>query len=199
MEAVESFCKQLDGPETDVLRELVKVFVERLMAEQADAICGAPYGERSEERVNKRNGYRSRAVDTRVGTIEVGIPKLREGSYFPTWLVEPRRRAERALVAVVAECYVKCVSTLNGSTIRITLPAILVDQPAEHVPSFDRRSDPPDLRCSVAGGYSQAQPPVSSLLHVVIDVRLEHSLEMSTTVDQDVVEALPAHGPHEPL
>src|SRR5438034_9401924 len=100
MEAVESFCKQLDGPDMDVLRELVKVFVERLMAEQADAICGAPYGERSEERVNKRNGYRSRAVDTRVGTIEVGIPKLREGSYFPTWLVEPRRRAERALVAV---------------------------------------------------------------------------------------------------
>src|SRR5437867_84740 len=107
MEAVESFCKQLDGPDMDVLRELVKVFVERLMAEQADAICGAPYGERSEERVNKRNGYRSRAVDTRVGTIEVGIPKLREGSYFPTWLVEPRRRAERALVAVVAECYVR--------------------------------------------------------------------------------------------
>jgi transposase-like protein len=111
MEAVESFCKQLDGPDMDVLRELVKVFVERLMAEQADAICGAPYGERSEERVNKRNGYRPRTVDTRVGTIEVGIPKLREGSYFPTWLVEPRRRAERALVAVIAECYVRGVST----------------------------------------------------------------------------------------
>lgn len=111
MEAVESFCKQLDGPDMDVLRELVKVFVERLMSEQADSICGAPYGERSEERVNKRNGYRERAVDTRVGTIEVGIPKLREGSYFPTWLVEPRRRAERALVAVVAECYVRGVST----------------------------------------------------------------------------------------
>ncbi len=111
MEAVESFCKQLDGPDMDVLRELVKVFVERLMAEQADAICGAPYGERSEDRVNKRNGYRARAVDTRVGTIEVGIPKLREGSYFPGWLVEPRRRAERALVAVVAECYVRGVST----------------------------------------------------------------------------------------
>jgi putative transposase len=111
MEAVESFCKQLDGPDMDVLRELVKVFVERLMAEQADAICGAPYGERSEERVNKRNGYRPRDVDTRVGTIEVAIPKLREGSYFPAWLVEPRRRAERALVAVVAECYVRGVST----------------------------------------------------------------------------------------
>jgi transposase-like protein len=95
----------------DVLRELVKVFVERLMSEQVDVICGAPYGERAETRVNKRNGYRARTVDTRVGTIDVDIPKLREGSYFPTWLVEPRRRAERALVAVVAECYVRGVST----------------------------------------------------------------------------------------
>jgi transposase-like protein len=111
MQAVESFCKQLDGPDMDVLRELVKVFVERLMSEQVDAICGAPYGERSEARVNRRNGHRARTVDTRVGTIEVGIPKLREGSYFPTWLVEPRRRAERALVAVIAECYVRGVST----------------------------------------------------------------------------------------
>jgi hypothetical protein len=75
-----------------------------------------------------------------------------------------------------------------------------VDQAAEHVPSFDRRSDgPPDLRCSVAGGYSQAQPPMWSLLHVMSDVSLEHSFEMPTTVDQDVVEALSAQGPDEPL
>jgi hypothetical protein len=111
MEAIESFRKQLDGSDMDVLRELVKVFAERLMSEQVDGICGAAYGERSETRVNKRNGYRERPVDTRVGTIDVQIPKLREGSYFPTWLVEPRRRAERALVAVVAECYVRGVST----------------------------------------------------------------------------------------
>ena len=63
------------------------------------------------ERVNYRNGYRPRAFDTRVGSIELAIPKLRRGSYFPDWLVEPRRRAERALVAVVAECYVRGVST----------------------------------------------------------------------------------------
>jgi putative transposase len=111
MDAVEAFRKQLDEAGIDVLREMVKVFAERLMAEEADAICGASYGERSESRVNKRNGYRARTVDTRVGTIDVGIPKLREGSYFPAWLIEPRRRAERALVAVVAECYVKGVST----------------------------------------------------------------------------------------
>ena len=111
MDAVEAFGKQLDGAGIDVLREMVRVFAERLMAEEADAICGAPYGERSESRVNKRNGYRPRTVDTRVGTIDVAIPKLREGSYFPGWFLEPRRRAERALVAVVAECYVRGVST----------------------------------------------------------------------------------------
>jgi transposase-like protein len=111
MDAVEAFRKQLDGAGIDVLRELVKVFAERLMAEETEAICGAPYGVRSDDRVNSRNGYRERAVDTRVGTIALDIPKLREGSYFPGWLLEPRRRAERALVAVVAECYVRGVST----------------------------------------------------------------------------------------
>jgi hypothetical protein len=111
MDAVEAFRKQLDGAGIDVLRELLKVFAERLMAEETDAICGAPYGERSDDRVNRRNGYRERAFDTRVGTIALGIPKLRGGSYFPGWLLEPRRRAEGALVAVVAECYVRGVST----------------------------------------------------------------------------------------
>jgi len=111
MDAVEAFRKQLDGAGIDVLRELVKVFAERLMAEETEAICGAPYGVRSDDRVNSRNGYRERAVDTRVGTIALDIPKLREGSYYPGWLLEPRRRAERALVAVVAECYVRGVST----------------------------------------------------------------------------------------
>ena len=75
-----------------------------------------------------------------------------------------------------------------------------MDQPAEHVPPFDRRlSRPPGLRCSGTGGYGQAQSPMWSLRHVVRDVRPEHSLEVPTTVDQDVVEALAAHGPHEPL
>ena len=74
-------------------------------------------------------------------------------------------------------------------------PAILVNQTAEHVPSFDWRSgSPPDLQVSVAGGYGQAQSPMWSLLYVVSNVSLEHSLEVPTTVDQDVVEALSAHG-----
>jgi transposase-like protein len=74
-------------------------------------LCNAGYGEITPERTNSRNGYRPRQLDTRVGSIDLLIPKLREGSYYPGWLLEPRRRAERALVAVVAECYVRGVST----------------------------------------------------------------------------------------
>ena len=81
------------------------------MGVEADAMCGAAYGERSDERVNRRNGYRERGLDTRVGTIPLAVPKLREGSYYPDWLLENRRRAERALVAVIAACYVRGVST----------------------------------------------------------------------------------------
>ena len=102
--------KQLEDADVDLLREMVATFIQTLMGAEADALCGAPYGERSADRVNRRNGYRGRDFDTRAGTMELLVPKLRTGSYFPGWLLEPRRRAERALVAVVAECYVKGVS-----------------------------------------------------------------------------------------
>ena len=72
------------------------------MSAQASMQCQAAYGERSEERVNSRNGYRTRDGVTWVGTIELGIPKLCEGTYYPSWLLTPRRRAEQALLAVVA-------------------------------------------------------------------------------------------------
>src|SRR5207253_2635156 len=71
----------------------------------------AGYGERSPERVNRRNGYRERDWDTRVGSIELAVPKLREGSYFPDWLLQPRRRAEQAFVSVIADAYLAGVST----------------------------------------------------------------------------------------
>jgi putative transposase len=103
--------KHLDGDGDDVVREMVKAFAEQLMSAEADVLCGAGYGERSTERVNSRNGYRPRVFDTRAGTIELDIPKLRSGSYFPDWLLEPRRRAERALTQVVAQCYLEGVST----------------------------------------------------------------------------------------
>src|SRR5438309_2712966 len=110
-DAHEDIRKQVEVADDDLLREMVKVFADQLMRADADALCGADYGERSSERVNRRNGYRERAWDTRTGTIALAVPKLREGTYFPDWLLEPRRRAERAFVQVVAECYVRGVST----------------------------------------------------------------------------------------
>ena len=111
MDALEWLRKQLDGDGDDLLREMVREFAQRLMAAEIDVLTGAAWGEQSPERVNQRNGYRQRPFDTRVGSIELAIPKLRRGNYFPDWLLDPRRRAEKALVAVVAECYVRGVST----------------------------------------------------------------------------------------
>jgi putative transposase len=79
--ALEDFRKQLEGADVDLLREMVKVFARQLMGADADAASRADYGERSPERVNRRNGYRERAWDTRAGTIALQIPKLREGTY----------------------------------------------------------------------------------------------------------------------
>uniref|UniRef100_UPI000ADEED4D IS256 family transposase n=1 Tax=Actinomadura hibisca TaxID=68565 RepID=UPI000ADEED4D len=97
--------------EPDLLRQMVTTMAEALMAAEADGLCGADYRQRSAERVNSRNGYRSREWDTRAGTVELAIPKLRSGSYFPEWLLERRRRAEQALVSVVATSYLLGVST----------------------------------------------------------------------------------------
>jgi transposase-like protein len=80
---------------------MVQIFAEAMSAD-ADVVCGAGYGQRSPDRMNIRDGYRWRGWDTRAGSIELAVPKLREGSYFPDWLLERRRRAESALVSVVA-------------------------------------------------------------------------------------------------
>jgi len=82
--------KHLEADGGDLLREMVRAFAEQLMAAEAQAMCGAAYGEVSPERVNARNGYRSRVLDTRTGTMELKVPKLRRGSYFPDWLFAPR-------------------------------------------------------------------------------------------------------------
>jgi transposase-like protein len=103
--------EQLAQASPDLLRELLRTFVNTLMSAQADAVCGAAYGAVSEDRVNRRNGYRHREFDTRAGTLDLAIPKLRAGSYFPEWLLERRKRAERALGSVVATCYLLGVST----------------------------------------------------------------------------------------
>jgi len=106
--------KHLEQADADLLRGLVATFVQALMGAEADAACGAALGQRSPDRVNRRNGYRERRVDTRVGTLELAIPKLRQGSYFPDWLLERRRRAEQALITVVATSYLLGVSTRRG-------------------------------------------------------------------------------------
>jgi len=95
----------------DLMRHLLSTMINALLSAEADAVCGAEWGQPSPDRVAQRNGYRHRDLDTRVGTIDVAIPKLRTGSYFPEWLVERRKRAESALISVVATCYLLGVST----------------------------------------------------------------------------------------
>lgn len=108
---IEWIRKKIEESDTDVLRELLLDTLQALMSAQADSMCGAEYGERSDERTNSRNGYRTRRWDTRVGTLDLEIPKLRRGSYYPHWLLSPRRRSERALVQVISEAWVEGVST----------------------------------------------------------------------------------------
>jgi len=103
--------EQLASASPDLLRQMLATFIGALMGAEAEEICGAPYGLPSPDRTNSRNGYRHRDFDTRAGTVDVAIPKLRSGSYFPDWLLERRRRAERALTTVVATCYLLGVST----------------------------------------------------------------------------------------
>ena len=98
------------GSDTSFLREMIGFAAERLMALETDGLCGAASGERSPERTNQRNGYRDRDWQTRAGTVELRIPKLRRGSYFPGFL-EPRRMAEKALTAVIQEAYIQGIST----------------------------------------------------------------------------------------
>lgn len=95
----------------DLMREMLQNVINQILSTQAYQICGADYATASESRTNVRNGYRHRDFDTRVGTIDVAIPKLRTGSFFPEWLLERRTRAERALTTVIATCYLKGVST----------------------------------------------------------------------------------------
>ncbi len=95
----------------DLLRSLLSTFIDALMGAEADTLCGAGFGARSDDRINSRNGYRHRDFDTRAGTLDIAIPKLRSGSYFPDWLLQRRKRAERALTSVVATCYLLGVST----------------------------------------------------------------------------------------
>ena len=95
----------------DLMRSLLQTIINALLSADADAVIGAEYGRPDPGRTTQRNGYRRRPLDTRVGTIDVAIPKLRKGTYFPEWLLERRKRSESALITVVADCYLAGVST----------------------------------------------------------------------------------------
>ncbi len=140
--------EHLERAEPDALRAMLGTFIAVLMGAEADALCGAPYGARSEERVNSRNGYRPREWDTRAGTLELAIPRLRSGSYFPDWLLERRKRAERALTTVVATCYLlgvstrrmeKLVQTLGITNLSKSQVSVMAKELDEHVESFRTR------------------------------------------------------------
>jgi putative transposase len=98
------------GADSDLLRDMIQYVAQRLMEFDTEGLCAAAYGERSPERANSRNGYRERLWETRAGAVDLKIPKLRKGSYFPGFL-EPRRTGEKALAAVIQEAYIQGVST----------------------------------------------------------------------------------------
>jgi transposase-like protein len=140
--------EQLSQASPDLMRDLLTTFVNALLSAQADAVCGAGYGERSSERVNSRNGYRHRDLDTRVGTLDVAVPKLRQGSLYPEWLLERRKRAERALTSVVATCYLlgvstrrmdKLVQTLGITGLSKSQVSVMAKELDEHVEEFRTR------------------------------------------------------------
>jgi putative transposase len=105
----------------DLMRSLLQTIINALLSADADAVVGAEYGRPSPGRTAQRNGYRHRDLDTRVGTIDVAVPKLRTGTYFPEWLLQRRKRAETALITVVADCYLAGVSTRRMDKLVTTL------------------------------------------------------------------------------
>jgi putative transposase len=148
--------KHLETDDGDLLREMIKTFAEALMSAEAQALCGAGYGEVSAERTYSRNGYRAREFDTRAGTIELAVPKLRKDSYYPGWLLTPRRRAEQALTQVVAQCYIEGVSTRRVDDIvrAMGIDGISKSQVSQMAKSLDAQVEAFRSRPLDAGPYT---------------------------------------------
>ena len=132
----------------DLMRSLLQDVINTLLSADADAVAGAEYGRPSAGRSAQRNGYRHRDLDTRVGTIDVAVPKLRTGTYFPDWLLERRKRAESALITVVADCYLagvstrrmdKLVKTLGINSLSKSQVSRMAESLDEHVEQFRHR------------------------------------------------------------
>jgi len=156
MDALVWLRKQLETDDNDLLREMVRSFAEELMSAEVDVVCGARYGEVSPDRVNRRNGYRVRRWDTRTGSIDLRIPKLRAGSYFPDWLLDARRRSERAFIQVVSEAYVRGVSTrrVEGLVETLGISSLSKSQVSEMAASLDEMVTGFRNRPLDAGPYS---------------------------------------------
>ena len=148
--------KQLETDDNDLLRAMVCSFGEELMSAEANVVCGAGYGEVSADRINRRNGYRSRRWDTRVGSIDLKIPKLRTGSYFPDWLLDARTRSERAFIQVVTEAYVRGVSTrrVEGLVETLGVTSLSKSQVSEMAKDLDEMVTDFRNRLLDAGPYS---------------------------------------------
>jgi len=168
-----------EEPESDPLREIVRWAVQEFMEAESSAVIGAGRYERSLERSTQRNGYRPRAWDTRVGTLELQVPKLRQGSYFPSWL-EPRRRAEQALVAVIAESYVQGVSTRKVEAVvqALGIAGISKSEVSRLAESLDAQVAAFRTR-RLDGAYP----------YVWVDARYEHVRENGRVVSMAVVVA----------
>ncbi|WP_394274869.1 transposase, partial [Luteococcus sp.] len=138
----------LSDASPDLMRSLLQTVINQLLSADADAVVGAEWGRPTPDRAAQRNGYRHRDLDTRVGTIDVAVPKLRTGTYFPEWLLERRKRAESALITVVADCYLagvstrrmdKLVKTLGINSLSKSQVSRMAGDLDEHVESFRHR------------------------------------------------------------
>jgi putative transposase len=132
----------------DMMRSLLQTVINTLLCADADAVVGAEWAQPTPTRSAQRNGYRHRDLDTRLGTLDLAIPKLRSGTYFPEWLLERRKRAESALITVVADCYlagvctrrmVKLVKTLDINALSKSQVSRMAAEFDEHLESFRHR------------------------------------------------------------
>jgi len=149
--------------DADLLREMIGFAAEKLMTLEVSAATGAGYGEKNALRLAQRNGYRDRDWETRAGTVELRIPRLRTGSYFPSFL-EPRRMAEKALTAVIQEAYIQGISTRSVDDLvkAMGMSGISKSQVSQQCEEIDIKVKPSSTDpLSANGPTSGSMPPTS--------------------------------------
>ncbi len=180
----------------DMMRSLLQTMLNALLSADADVVAGAEYGQPTPGRLAQRNGYRHRALDTRAGTIDLAIPKLRTGSYFPDWLLERRKRAESALITVVADCYLagvstrrmdKLVKTLGIDRLSKSQVSRMAAELDEHVEQFRHRplGDAGGVHLHLRGRADHEGPPGGQVVNTVV--------MLATGVNNDAAPRSPGH------